>query len=95
MKNIIEELYYGNLRPEEHIVPSNSEYRPLTRKISALMEEAKQRFSEDDFTTLEEILDLNGESNSMVISEAFVQGFRMGALVMVEVFLGEGKGFGK
>lgn len=90
MKNIIEELYYGNLHPEEHIVPSNPEYRPLTRKISALMEEAKQRFSEDDFTTLEEILDLNGESSSMVTSEAFVQGFRMGALVMVEVFLGEG-----
>ncbi|WP_044479543.1 DUF6809 family protein [Paenibacillus antibioticophila] len=92
MKNIIEELYYGNLHPEEHIVPSNPEYRPLTRKISALMEEAKQRFSEDDFKTLEEILDLNGESSSMVASEAFVQGFRMGALVMLKVFWGEGIG---
>lgn len=90
MKNIIEELYYGNLRPEEHIVPSNPEYRPLTRKISEMMEEAKQRFSEDNFKTLEKILDLNGESSSMVASEAFVQGFRMGALVMVEVFWGEG-----
>lgn len=91
MKSIIEELYYGNLHPEEHIVPSNPEYRPLTRKISALMEEAKQRFSEDDFTTLEEILDLNGESSSMVVSEAFVQGFRMGVLMMVEVFCGVGE----
>ncbi|MGZ7444253.1 DUF6809 family protein [Paenibacillus sp. TH7-28] len=95
MKNIIEELYYGNLHPEGFIVPTDSEYRPLNRKISDLMEEAKQRFSEDDFKTLEEILDLNGETSSMLTSEAFVQGFRMGALVMVEVFCGEGKGFEK
>ncbi|MGG6312402.1 DUF6809 family protein [Paenibacillus macerans] len=91
MKNIIEELFYGNLNPEERIVPTDPEYRSLNRKISDLMEEVKQRFSERDFAALEEILDLNGESNSMVISEAFVQGFKMGALVMMEVFCGEGK----
>lgn len=95
MKNIIEELFYGNLHPEDCIVPTDPEYRPLNRKISDLMVEAKQRFSEDDFKALEEILDLNSESSSMVTSEAFVQGFRMGALVMVEVFCGEGKIFGK
>lgn len=95
MKNIIEELFYGNLNPEERIVPTDPEYRSLNRKISDLMEEVKQRFSESNFAVLEQILDLNGESNSMVTSEAFVQGFRMGALVMVEVFCGEGKGLGK
>ncbi|WP_410771965.1 DUF6809 family protein [Fontibacillus sp. BL9] len=92
MKNIIEELYYGNLRPEERIVPTDPEYREINRKNSELLEEVKRKFSESDFEILEQILDLNGESNSMVTSEAFVQGFRMGALVMVEVFLGEGKG---
>ncbi|GIP48775.1 hypothetical protein J53TS2_23660 [Paenibacillus sp. J53TS2] len=53
------------------------------------MEEAKSKFSEHDFGLLERILDLNGESSSMVTSEAFVQGFRIGALVMVEVFCGK------
>jgi hypothetical protein len=48
------------------------------------------KFSERDFELLEQILDLNGESSSMVTSEAFVQGFRMGALMMVEVFCGDG-----
>lgn len=84
MKRIIEEFYYGSLKPEERMVPTDSEYRPLNRRISELMEEAKSKFSEHDFELLERILDLNGESSSMVISEAFVQGFRMGALVMVE-----------
>ncbi|MNI97505.1 hypothetical protein D3C73_1561670 [compost metagenome] len=77
------------------MVPTVPEYRLLNRKISDLMEELKQRFSEDDFKVLEEILDLNGESNSMLTSEAFVQGFRMGVLVMIEVFCGEGKGVEK
>ncbi|MFM9277844.1 DUF6809 family protein [Paenibacillus jiagnxiensis] len=88
MKSILEELYRGNLDPEERMVPTDPEYRPLNRKISEFMEEVKQRFSESDFAALEQILDLNDESNSMLASEAFVQGFRMGALVMVEVFRG-------
>lgn len=92
MKSILGKIYYGSLNPEERMVPTDPEYRPLNRKISELMEEVKQRFSESDFAELEKILDLNGESNSMVASEAFVQGFRMGALVMVEVFCREGNG---
>ncbi|MNP06568.1 hypothetical protein D3C76_985570 [compost metagenome] len=89
MKRIIEEFYYGSLNLEERMVPTDPEYRPLNRRISELMEEAKSKFSEHDFGLLERILDLNGESSSMVTSEAFVQGFRLGALVMVEVFCGK------
>lgn len=70
MKSIVEEIFYGNLRPEERIVPRDPDYRPLNKKISDLMQEAKESFSEKDFATLEQILDLNGESNSMVIREA-------------------------
>lgn len=92
MKSILEELYRGNLNPQERMIPTVPEYRLLNRKISDLMEELKQRFSEDDFKALEEILDLNGESNSMLTSTAFVQGFRMGVLMMMEVFCGDGKG---
>ncbi|MDN4067935.1 hypothetical protein QYF50_08525 [Paenibacillus vini] len=95
MKSILEELYRGNLNPQERMVPTVPEYRLLNRKTSDLMEELKQRFSEDDFKVLEKILDLNGESNSILTSEAFVQGFRMGVLVMIEVFCGEGKGVEK
>ncbi|MFB5760420.1 DUF6809 family protein [Paenibacillus medicaginis] len=88
MKSILEELYRGNLDPAEGMLPTDPEYRPLNRRITEFMEELKQRFSESDFAALEQILDLNDESNSMLASEAFVQGFRMGALVMVEVFRG-------
>lgn len=91
MENIIEELYYGKLNPEEQIVPTDPEYRPINRKISELIEDAKRKFSESDFAALEGILDLNGESNSILAKASFVHGFTMGALVMVEVLCGEGK----
>ncbi|MNW50401.1 hypothetical protein D3C74_278540 [compost metagenome] len=93
MKKIIEEIYYGNLNPEEHIVPTNPDYRPLNRKISELKNEAKKRLTKSDFEIVEQIFDLIGESNSMHTSTTFVQGFRLGALVMIDVFCGEGKGF--
>ncbi|WP_369008893.1 DUF6809 family protein [Paenibacillus xylanexedens] len=32
--NIIEKLYYGNLRPEENIVPKDSEYRSINKEIT-------------------------------------------------------------
>lgn len=89
MKSILEEIYYGRLNPEERSVPTDPAYRPLNRKISEHMEEIKQKFSESDFEIIEKILDLNDESNSMLTSAAFVEGFRMGVLVMVEVFGGE------
>lgn len=92
MKRILEELYRGNLNPEEQLVPTDPEYRLLNRKISELMEEMKKSCSENDFKAIEEILDLSGETSAMVTSEAFVQGFRMGAMVMVEVFGGEWNG---
>ncbi|MUG88234.1 hypothetical protein GNP92_17970 [Paenibacillus timonensis] len=88
MKSIVEEIFSGNLKPEERMVPKDPDYRSLNNQISELMQAAKERFSENHFATLEQILDLNGESNSKVIREAFVQGYRMGTLVMVEVFCG-------
>jgi len=81
------------LIPEERIVPKITNIVPLNRKISKLMEEARERLSEKDFDLLEQILDLTSDSNSMVTSALFVEGFRMGALVMVEVLCREGKVF--
>ncbi|MNZ70904.1 hypothetical protein D3C78_892550 [compost metagenome] len=66
MKSILEELYRGNLKPEERMVPKDPDYRPLNRKISELKEEVKKRLSESDYEILEQIFDLIGESNSML-----------------------------
>lgn len=90
MKSILEELYDGKIFPEEQIVPKDHNYRPLNEKISELLEEWKKKLSEDDYYQLESFLELCSESSSMEASESFVYGFKLGALIMVEVFTGRG-----
>ncbi|WP_339297199.1 DUF6809 family protein [Paenibacillus sp. FSL R5-0623] len=84
MGNIIEELYYGNLRPEENIVPKDSEYRSINKEITAYIEKFKRELSEDDFKQLEKLLDMTDQVHSMHSKEAFASGFKIGTLIMIE-----------
>lgn len=85
MTSILEQLYFGEIRPEEVIVPKNPEYRSLNQKISNSKEYFKSILSENDFKLLEETFDLSGKSCAMHSTEAFIYGFKMGALMMGEV----------
>lgn len=89
MKTILEELYNGRIFPEELIVPRNPEYRPLNQKISGLKEKWKKKLSSDDYTELEMLLDLRYDSCAMESSASFGYGFKLGALVMLEVLTGK------
>lgn len=90
MNSILEQLYFGDIRPDEVIVPKNPEYRALNKKISISKEYFKNILSENDFKLFEETFDLSGESCSMHSTEAFIYGFKMGALMMSEVLGGKG-----
>ncbi|MFD3257610.1 DUF6809 family protein [Paenibacillus lentus] len=89
MKSFLEELYYGNLKPSEQIVSDDPRYRPLNQQISEMMQMWRQKLSEEDFRQLEAMLDLQGESNSMHNMATFVQGFKLGASMMIEVLQGK------
>lgn len=65
MKTILEELFDGNIYPDELIISRDPEYYPLNKKISATMEMWKKKLSEDDFKQLEDLLDLRSQSDSM------------------------------
>lgn len=85
MSSILEQLYFGEIRPEEVIVPKNPEYRSINEKISNSMEHLKIKLSENDIILLEEIIDLFGKSSSIYSTEVFIYGFKMGALMITEV----------
>jgi len=89
MKTILEELYDGNIYPDELIVSKDPEYRPLNKRISDMLAMWKKKLSEDDYNQLENLLDLRSQSSSMEASESFMYGFRLGALIMIEVFTGK------
>lgn len=89
MKTILEELYDGNIYPNELIVSRNPEYRPLSKKISEVMETWKKKLSEDDFQQLEALLNLRCKSSSMDAAASFMYGFKLGAVIMIEVLTGK------
>lgn len=85
MKSLLSELYLGRLQPDGCITPQDPEYRLLNRQISQMMEACKVKLSEADCMMLEELLDLYGRSHSMECEATFLYGFKMGALLMLEV----------
>lgn len=88
MKSILEELYNGNINPSETMIPTNPNFRPVTGRISNAMDNWKDKLSPEDFKKLEALLDLFTEADCMEISEAFTGGFKLGALIMMEVLAG-------
>ncbi|MNJ62101.1 hypothetical protein D3C77_579290 [compost metagenome] len=90
MNNILEQLYFGEIRPEEMIVPKNPEYRTLNNEISNLKEQLKMRLSDHEMELLEETFDLIGKSCSIYSSEVFIYGFKMGVLMITEAFANRG-----
>ena len=90
MKPFLEELYYGHIRPFERIVPQDPEYRPLNRKISDIKETLQTKLSAEDYQALKELLELYCNSGVLESAASFGYGFKLGALVMLEVLGGRG-----
>lgn len=83
-------MFYGNIRPDEGIHPKNSEYYVLNGKISSLIDVYHKKFSSEEYDELEKLIDLLGQSTSMYSAAAYTEGFRLGALIMMEI-LGAGE----
>jgi hypothetical protein len=88
MKPILEELHAGNITPDELIVSQDPQYRPVNQKIAASMKIWQTKLAEADYQQLEALLDLRDQSSAMETSAAFAYGFKLGALIMIEVLNG-------
>ncbi|XID92437.1 DUF6809 family protein [Paenibacillaceae bacterium WGS1546] len=85
MESILAALYRGQLHPDETIVPSHPDYRPLGRQIGAMKEQWRNRLGEETFCELEDFFDLYDSVSSMHVEAAFIHGFRLGANMIIEV----------
>ncbi|MEK5166562.1 DUF6809 family protein [Paenibacillus sp. FSL R5-0527] len=86
MKSMLEALYCGEFRPEEKIVPRDPEFRRIRREISEAKGMWKGKLSADNFNQLETLLDLYRQTESMQATSSFVNGFQLGALMMMEIY---------
>ena len=83
--NILYELYNGNIVPSEKFVKKGSEYKMLLERLAELSEELAQKFDENDRKIWGEIWDTETTMERMGDRESFVDGFCIGARLMLEI----------
>ncbi|CAM4372152.1 hypothetical protein U9M73_12990 [Paenibacillus phoenicis] len=86
MSSLLEQLYFGEIRPEEKIIPKNPEYKLLNVEISNFKEKLITSLTEDEIELLEKIYDLLGKSSSIYSTEVFIYGFKMGVQIITEAY---------
>ena len=92
MSNIIEELFYGNLEPQE----LTTEITPrLKKKLNELVkkeEELAAKLSDEEKEKFANYVSKYNEFSSISISDGFVSGFRFGARFTYDTFVANSKG---
>ena len=92
MSNIIEELFYGNLEPQE----VNSELTPkLKKKLSNLAEKEEQlsaRLTSEEKELFQNYVSAYIEFSTTSNADSFISGFRLGAKFAYDTFVKNMKG---
>lgn len=82
--NILEELYYGNIVPNEKCAKLNSEVKELLKLLNRNEVKLTVTFSEKQKITFEKYKDCNREISEICEKDAFLNGFRLGARIIIE-----------
>lgn len=82
--NILEELYYGNIAPNEKCARLNSEVTKLLKLLNRNEEKLTVTFSEEQKIIFEKYKDCNREISEICEKDVFLNGFRLGAPTIIE-----------
>lgn len=91
MKSTLRELYNGNLDPSGQFTPTTREYLTLRAQAGEHSDELLSELKRIDPALAERfdrVMDEEIDVQIMELNEMFVQGFRLGARMMLEVCTG-------
>lgn len=86
MKKTIEEIWYGNLIPYEKRKKSE-EASQLTERIACHWEVLYESLNEEQKKELHQYDDCLGELFALLEKDAFSEGFRLGAALMIDTLV--------
>lgn len=81
--NVIEELWYGKIRPFERSVKQCGEYAIVQEKIAELEHQLTALLPETDRNLVEEFCDRHSECESISEQDSFVRGFQLGVRLLL------------
>ena len=84
MRKTLENLYYGNITPNEQDMAPNSELRRATDRVVRFEKQLVEQLGETGRTVLAKLIESQQEINSITALENFILGFRLGIRIMAE-----------
>lgn len=85
MNNIIDDLYLGNINPNELTRIVHIGYKKLEKEALLLQAWLLDNLEGDSARNFDDFVDKNGYMNAIEVRLRFVEGFRLGAKIMLDV----------
>ncbi len=84
---ILEELWNGNIAPAEGQYHPKREYKEAWGLVDAIEDQLKEQLSPENWKLFNNYLDAEGKARCLSEADIFIEGFRMGAKVLIDVFM--------
>ena len=85
-EKMLSELYHGNINPSAKSVVRGSEYQKSQHKLGDLLEELEKLLNTEEKDVLENIMTAWSELDCISSEERFIEGFKLGARISLEIF---------
>ena len=86
MKNILEELWYGNIIPMEHSIGGNAHIKKLINLMGKNRENLSGTLNDSQNELLAKYDDAVNEMYGEIEKDAFIYGFRLGGRLVSDTF---------
>ena len=84
MRTTLEDLYYGNITPNEQQMAPGSELIRAVDRVASCEKQLMEQLRETEQETLTKLIRSQHEINSITATENFILGFRLGVRIMAE-----------
>ena len=84
MRQTLEDLYYGNITPNERQMVPDSELKKAVDRVYRYENQLMELLDEDGQTIFTKLIRSQHEIESITALENFILGFRLGARIMAE-----------
>ena len=84
MRTTLEDLYYGNITPNEQRMTPGSELKRAVDRVAKCENQLMEQLDETEQTILTKLIRSQHEINSITATENFILGFRWGVRIMAE-----------
>ena len=84
MRKTLEDLYFGNISPNEQQMAPDSELKKAVDRVTRCESQLTEQLGKDEQAILTKLIRFQHEINSITALENFILGFRLGARIMAE-----------